>query len=229
MAKPFIEMEVEPREITGKKGRRDAAAREMIPGVVYGGGKNPVPISVDPRTIIQVLRSEKGMNSILLFSLKGTKAQRHVMIKDFQVDPTTNTLIHADFTRIMMDQKIRVYVPLAFDGVAAGVKTQGGIVDIIVRELEVECLPNDVPDRIHADLTPLMIGDSVKLGDLQVPDGVQVLAEDKSQPVVLVEAPRVEVEEEEAEEAEAEAGEEEAEPEVISRGKKPEDQEEEEE
>lgn len=221
MAQQFIEIEVERREVIGKKARRATAEIGMIPGIVYGGEREPVPISVDPKKIIQILRSEKGANSILLFSLKGTGSQRHVMIKDFQIDPVSNDLIHADFTRILMDKKVRVKVPIVYDGVAFGVKNESGLVDVIMREVEVECLPTDIPDRIHVDLTPLKVGDSVKIQDLTAGKNVQILAEDSRLPVVQVEAPRVEVEK--AEEQVAEEGAQE--PEVIGKGKKPSEEE----
>jgi large subunit ribosomal protein L25 len=216
MSQHFIEIEVERRDVTGKKSRREAADKGMIPGVVYGGGKEPVPIAVDPRKIIQIMRSEKGQNSILLFSLKGTKSQRHVMVKDFQIDSTTNRLIHADFKRILLDERIRVKVPIRLDGTAWGVKNEGGIVDVVMREVEVECLPADIPDKFHVDLTPLKVGDSVKLSEVKVGENIKMLEEDLHQPIVIIAAPRVEAEPEKP----AEEGAEEHEPEVIGRGKK---------
>lgn len=221
MAAELMEIEVEKRETFGKKARKDAVSKGMIPGVVYGEGKEPVPITVDSRRIIQILRSEKGMNSLLLFSLKGTKSKRHVMIKDFQIDPVSNTLIHADFKRIDVDKKVRVRVPIVCEGVAFGVKNQGAIVDIILREVEVECLPMEVPDKLRVDLTPLKMGDSIKVSELKVPETIHILAEDKSQPVVVVAAPRVEAEPVPAAEEAASI-----EPEVIGKGKKPEEGEE---
>ncbi len=221
MPEQFIEIEVEPRATTGKKSRREAAEKGLIPGVVYGGGKDPVPIAVDPKRIIQILRSEKGRNSILLFSLKGTQAQRHVMVKDIQVNPVSNELIHADFTRIMMDQKVRVEVPLVFEGVAWGVKNQGGLMDVIMREVEIESLPADIPDKIRIDLTPMKVGDSVKVSDLQMGDKVRILEEDGNQPVVIIAAPRIEAA---ATEEGEEAAEEGQEPEVIAKGKKTEEE-----
>jgi large subunit ribosomal protein L25 len=138
------------------------------------------------------------------------------MVKDFQIDPTTNTLIHADFKRIMLDEKVRVKVPLQFDGMAWGVKNQGGMVDIIMREVELECLPADIPDRLHVDLTPMKVGDNVKLSDLKVGENVKIWEEDLHQPVVILAAPRVEAEPAKP----AEEGAEEQEPEVIGKGKK---------
>jgi large subunit ribosomal protein L25 len=224
MSQAFIEIEVEARQVTGKKGRREAEQKGMIPCIVYGGGKDPVPISVDPKKIISILRSEKGRNSILLFSLKGTKSQRHVMIRDFQINPITNELTHADFSRILMDQKLKVKVQLVFEGTAVGVKTEGGLVDVIMREVEVECLPTNIPNKIRVDITPLHVGDSVKIGDLQLGEGVRLTEDDTSLPVVVVAAPRVETEKTAEEEGAAEG--EEAEPEVIGKGKKAESEEE---
>lgn len=202
----YAEIVVEPREITGRKARRALSEKGMIPGIVYGGGKPSVSIAVDPKMIIQILRSDRGRNSILLFSLKGTKAQRHVMVKDLQIDPLTSTLIHADFTRIMMDQKVKVNVPVVFEGVPFGVKTEGGITDVITREVEVECLPDNIPDSFAIDITPLKVGDSVKIADLELDENVKLLEEDLSQPLILVAAPRIEAEPvaEEGEELEGE-------------------------
>ncbi len=137
------------------------------------------------------------------------------MVKDFQVNPVSNELIHADFTRIMMDQKVRVDVPLVFEGMALGVKTQGGLMDVIMREVAVESLPADIPDRIHVDLSPLKIGDSVKISDLQVSDKVKIMEEDLSQPIVIIAAPRIEAA---AEGEEEEAKEEGQEPEAYRQG-----------
>lgn len=220
MPERFIEIEVESREVIGKQALKHAAKRGMIPGVVYGGEPGPVPIVVDAKKIIQILRSEKGRNSVLLFSLKGTTRQRHVMVKDIQINPLTNTLIHADFKRLDMDKKIRVKVPIVFEGTAIGVKTQGGMVDMIMREIEVECLPAEIPDRLHVDLTPMNIGDSVKVSDLKVPEGIRIAVEDHHLPVVHVSAPKVEAAPVVEAEAEAEASQE---PEVIGKGKKPEE------
>jgi len=218
MPEQFAGIEVERREVIGKQARKYAAKRGMIPAVVYGGGREPVPIAVDSKSIIQILRSEKGQNSILLFSLKGTDNKRHVMVKEIQIDPVTNILIHADFKRVDMEKLIRVKVPIVFDGVPFGVKTQGGMVDMIMREVEVECLPAAIPDRIHVDIAPLKIGDHVKVGELKVGEGIRIAVEDHHLPVVMVSAPKVEVVA--TPEAEAEAG---AEPEVIGKAKKAEE------
>jgi large subunit ribosomal protein L25 len=216
MAEQFQEIEVERREDVGKKGRNALRKAGMIPAVVYGGGKEPVPISVDPKRIIQILRSPKGHNSILLFSLKGTSAKRHVMIKDFQIHPVSCHLTHADFRRIMLDEKVTVKVPIEFSGVAFGVKNEGGMVDVVIREIEVECLPADIPDKIAVDLTPLHLKEGVLIRDLKVGDNVSIAADDSGLTVVHIVSPRGA-----AETATAAEGEEEAvEPEVVGKGKK---------
>ena len=220
MATKYAEIEVEPREVTGKKSRALLAARGLIPGIVYGAGKPSVPIGVDPKAIIQILKSEKGRNSILLLLLKGTKAQRHVMVKDYQLNPMTNKILHLDFTRIIMDRKVRVSVPIVFDGTPLGVKNEGGVTDVILREILIESLPNDIPDGIHVDVTPLQIGASVKVGDLEIPGKVRIVEDDMKQPVILILAPRVEAEPVVEEEEEPEEG---REAEVAGKGKQPEE------
>ena len=127
------------------------------------------------------------------------------MVKDIQIDPVTNTLIHADFKRVDMEKKIRVKVPIVFEGMAFGVKNQGGMVDMIMREVEVECLPAVIPDRLHVDLTPLKIGEGVKVGDLKVAEGIRIAVEDHHLPVVVISAPKVEAAAATEAEGEAEA------------------------
>lgn len=216
MAELFQEIEVERRELVGRKGRSALNRAGMIPAVVYGGGKEPVPITVDPKKIIQILRSPRGHNSILLFSLKGTTAKRHVMIKEFQIHPVTSALIHADFRRIDLEQKLQVKVPIEFVGTAFGVKNEGGMVDVIIREIMVECLPADAPDKITVDLTPLHLRDGVLIRDLQIGEKVDLVAEDRGLTVVHIVAPRGAAETTAA----AEGEEAPAEPEVVGKGKK---------
>lgn len=220
MADMFQEIDVERREDVGKKGRNALRKAGMIPAVVYGGGKEPVPISVDPKKIIQILRSPKGHNSILLFSLTGTSAKRHVMIKDFQIDPVACNLIHADFRRIMLDEKVTVKVPIEFSGVAFGVKNEGGMVDVVIREIEVECLPADIPDKISVDLTPLHLKDGVLIRDLKVDEKVSIAAEDKGLTVVHIVAPRAVAETAPGAAVPGEGEEAPVEPEVVGKGKK---------
>lgn len=217
MAEQFQEIEVERREVIGKQGRPALRRAGMIPAVVYGGDREPVPIAVDPKMVIGILRSPKGHNSVLYFSLKGTSAKRHVMIKDFQIDPVTNELIHADFRRIALEEKLEVKVPIEFTGVAYGVKNEGGMVDVVIREIHVECLPLDIPDKITVDLTPLHLRDGVLIRDLKVAENVKIVADDLGLTVVHVVSPRGAAEATTAVEGEEAA----VEPEVVGKGKKP--------
>lgn len=217
--KQYMEIEVEERTTLGRSGARQIRRAGLLPGIVYGGKRKNVSIVIDPKRIQDLLHSESGMNTIFLLSLKGRGAKRHVMIRDFQRDPVTGELLHADFIRILMDEKVEVAVPVHIEGTAEGVKNQGGLLDFILREVRISCLPVNIPEHLVADVTALEIGDSLKVGDLPLGEDVQLLtAED--QPVVVISPPvkeKVEVEE-------AAAEEEAAEPEVIQKGKAEEEQ-----
>lgn len=215
MTEQIQEVVVEKREITGKASGKKAI-EGCIPATVYGGGTEPLSIYVDSKKVVEILRSEKGKNSILLFSLKGTKRRRHVMIKDFQINPVTNKLIHADFRRTDPEEKVKVRIPIVCEGIPEGVKTDGGLLDQIMREIEIECEAQAIPAKITLDISSLKIHQSIKISDLKFGENVKVLAEDKSQPVVHVIAPKAEVE---ATPAAAEEGAPQ-EPEVIAKGKK---------
>lgn len=217
MSEVFQEVVVEKREVIGKSSRKKAKDG-FVPAIVYGGGTEPIAIYVEAKKVIDILRSEKGVNSLVLFSLKGTKRRRHVMIKDFQIDPLTNKLIHADFKRTEPEEKVKVRVPVECIGAPIGVKQEGGIVDQIMREIEVECEAKAIPPKITLDITPLHIRQSIKLNQLNLGENVKILAEDKTQPIVHIIPPKTEVEV--APTAVEEAP---AEPEVIAKGKKTEE------
>lgn len=220
MTEQIQEIVVEKRDLFGKAGRRKVPAGK-IPAIVYGGGTEPVAIYVDIPKVIEILRSEKGMNSLLLFSLKGTKRRRHVMIKDFQIDPLTNNLIHADFRRTDPEEKIKVKVPVICEGVPIGVKQDGGLLDQVIRELEVECEAASIPAKITLDISNLRIRQSIKINQIDLGEKVKIIAEDKNQPIVHIIPPKTEVEVAASAPVEGES----AEPEVISKGKKSEEEE----
>ena len=203
-----------------KRMRRDG----MVPAIVYGGPKDNVPVVLDPKQIHGVLRSEAGRNSILSLEVEGD-VESNVILKDWQVDPVTEMILHADFQRIAMDKALRFTVPIAIRGEAIGVKAGDGLLDLVLREVEVECLPGDIPERIECDVSELQLHDSIRIGDLPVPDKVEILVEADR---VVAHVVALRVEEEEA--AEAEEGEvlpvegaDEGEPEVIAKGKKEEE------
>lgn len=220
MTEQIQEIVVEKRELLGKAGRRKVPSGK-IPAIVYGGGTEPIAIYVDTAKVIEILRSEKGMNSLLLFSLKGTKRRRHVMIKDFQIDPLTNNLIHADFRRTDPEEKIKVKVPVVCKGVPIGVKQDGGLLDQVIRELEVECEASSIPAKIALDISNLRIRQSIKINQIDLGEKVKIIAEDKNQPLVHIIPPKAEVEVAPSAPAEGES----AEPEVIAKGKKSEEEE----
>ncbi|MFY9826649.1 MAG: 50S ribosomal protein L25 [Thermoanaerobaculia bacterium] len=170
-----MNIEVQPREETGKNANRRSRARGKIPAVVYGGGKESVSIEVDRKTLVDTMKGHGGENPIFLLKL-GDK-ERHAMIRNLQVDPVSRQVIHIDFQRVLLDQKLKVAVPVELVGTAVGVKVDGGLLDFVTREVHVECLPGDIPKHLEADVTNLHIGQHVEVRDLKVPEGVVVLDE----------------------------------------------------
>src|SRR6476659_2170720 len=145
-----VEAQPRPDGSRGKNEARRLRVSGRVPAVVYGAKKETVAVSVDPKQISKILRSDSGHNTI--FDLKVGNEQAKAMIVDWQYDPLKGNLLHIDLKRIAMDQKMRVMVPVHLVGEAAGVKQQGGIMDQVVREVEIECLPGDIPTHIDADV-----------------------------------------------------------------------------
>ena len=195
----------------------------MVPAIVYGGSADSVSVTLDPKEIFKLLRSQAGRNTILSLAIEGGRPD-NVILKDLQVDPVKENILHADFQRIAMDQTLKVTVPIAIRGDAKGVKTEGGLLDVVMREIEVECLPADIPERIECDVSELEMHESLRIRDLPTLKNVEVL-EDADRVIVHVVTVR---EEEEApvegEEAEVVAEGAEGEPEVIAKGKKEEEE-----
>jgi large subunit ribosomal protein L25 len=208
-----LNVEAEPREAFGKNASRRARRNGRVPGVVYGGGGPAIPVEIDPRQIRAVAHSEAGHNAIFTLHIRG-KAPARVMLKDWQVDPVHGDLLHVDLVRIARDAKLRVKVPIHVSGEAKGVKVQGGIFEFMLREVELECLPDDIPDFIGVDVSELTIGHNLRVSDLPVGEKVRVVT-DPGRVVAHVIAPKAE-EEKPAEVAEAAVP---AEPELIRRGK----------
>lgn len=210
-----IELNVEKRSTIGKNEARRSRAKGKIPAVVYGAKKPTVPISVDRKALTDAFRGGGGENAIFLLKLAGTDQARHVMIKQLQQDPVSRKPLHIDFVRIEMTSKIRVRVSIEIIGVAAGVKTEGGILDIVTREVEVECLPGNIPKHMPVDVTALSIGDALRISQLVALEGVTVV-DDPEKVIVHVTHPTAE---KEPEVAAAEAVPEITEPEVLKKGK----------
>src|SRR6267142_2958010 len=209
----------------GKNAARRLRREGFVPGIVYGGKGENLAVAVDPKTLQKVLRSEAGRNAILKLDIAGQGAA-NAILKSWQIDPIKENFLHADFYRIAMDVAIRVTVPVAVKGEARGVKVDAGILELILREIAVECLPGDIPERIEVDVSDLGINDAIRVSGLEVSGKVKVLAA-PDQVIVHV----VSVKEEEAPaaavtapvaEGEAAAAPS-AEPEVIKKGKKEEE------
>ncbi len=210
-----IVVDVKSRETLGKNPSRRLRHAGLIPAIVYGAKKDPVPVVVDPKKILEIIHSESGVNTIFQLGLADTEARRHVMIKEYQVDPVRGNLIHADFVRIQMDEVIEVDVPVQAAGEAAGVKLDGGILDHVTRQVRVSCLPGDIPEHIVIDVTPLKIGDALRVSDLPKSDKYRILSEADVTLVVVTPPAKEEVAAPAAEAAPAAP----AEPEVIKKGK----------
>jgi large subunit ribosomal protein L25 len=218
-----IVVSAEGRTDRGKNAARRLRVKGLIPAVVYGGKGEAVSVAVDPKVLLRVLRSETGRNTILKLDL-GAEGKTSAILKQWQLDPVKESFLHADFYRIAMDVALQVKVPVAVKGEARGVKTDGGILELIMRFIEVECLPGDIPERIEIDVTDLGINDSLRISSVLVNAKIKIL-EDADQVVVHV----IAVKEEAAPvagaapaaEGEAPAGA--SEPEVMKKGKKEEE------
>ncbi len=209
-----IVVAAESRTETGKNVNRRLRTKGLIPGVLYGTKKEAVHVSVSPKEIGTILRSATDENTLFDLDLGGSR--RKVILKEFQLEPIKHQLLHADFYEVALDKTLQVKVHVEIHGVPVGVKTQGGVLDFVTRELEVECLPMDIPEKLTVDVSELEIGKHLRVSDIKVSDKVKVLTE-ADIVVVHVVAPRAE--EEVAPAAEAVAAEGAAEPEVIKKGK----------
>ena len=208
----------------GKNEARRLRSSGQLPAVVYGGeSKEGIPVSVDPDALLHILHSESGANTLISLNVDDG-AVNQVLVKEFQLDPVSSRLLHVDFYRLALDKAITVTIPITLTGEPEGVKLQGGLVDFVQREVQVECMPTEIPENIEVEISELMIGQGVRLRE--VSDGVPWSpVTDPDTLLVHVIAPKVEEEEtpedEEAEAAEgvAERTEEGGEPEVIKKGK----------
>src|SRR5262252_5927064 len=162
------------RDERGKNAARRLRRGGLVPGIVYGGKGQNIAVAVDPKSLQKVLRSEAGRNAILKLDIPGAGAT-NAILKSWQVDPIKETFLHADFYRIAMDVAIRVTVPIHVVGEAHGVKVDGGILELIMREIEVECLPGDIPGGINVDVSDLGINGALRVSDVAAPSKVKIL------------------------------------------------------
>ena len=216
-----ITVAAEPRSERGKNEARRLRVLGLTPAVVYGAGKDPIPVSVSPKEINRILHSGSGHNTIFNVQVRDAETTP-VMIVDWQNDPVRDTLLHVDLKRVDMTKSLRVKVPVQPSGEARGVKEQGGLLEVITREVEVECLPIDIPEQFAVNVAELMLHQSIRASELVLSGSVKLVSP-ADQVLAHVIALRAEVVAEPAAGAEPAAAAATAEPEVIKKGKKEEE------
>ena len=218
-----IQLNVQVREEIGKRLTKSLRREGFIPAVVYREGKETVNLKLSEKDLFETLHTEAGENVLINLKIadgaKGKNKERTVIIKEIQHHPIKDQILHVDFQEILLTEKLTVDIPIAAKGEAEGVLKQEGVLEHILWEAKVECLPTDIPEKIEVDVTHLKIGDSIFVRDIQVPPGVKIL-NDPEQVVIAVEPPHVEKPEEEV-------AEEVTEPELIREKKEKEEIEEE--
>jgi len=212
-----ITVAAEPRETRGKNAARRLRMAGKIPAVVYGAGGDAVPVTVSPKEVNKILHSSTGHNTIFDLGVEGGE-RTPVMVVDWLHDPVKSNLLHVDLLRIDLTKKLRVKVPVHFDGDPVGVKIQGGIFEVLSRELEVVCLPDDIPEFLAVNIQAMNIGETIRGKDLALPEKVDLGSHGDLVLAHLV-ASRASAETAEAEEAVEKS----AEPEVVKKGKKEEE------
>lgn len=212
-------LKIEKREGRGKNAARRLRASGQIPAVLYGAEKGKaVEIAVDPKALLRILHSDSGVNTLIgLEGIGDGGSDTRVLVKEYQLDPIGHKLLHADFYQVAMDKALTVTVPVVLKGEARGVKQQGGIVDFVNREVEIEVLPANIPESIVVDITELMLNQGVRVRDLSMEGAKWTPVSDPDTMIVHVVALKAEEEAPAAEAAAAPAAA--AEPEVIKKGK----------
>src|SRR6266550_3551482 len=215
-------LEATSRDTFGKNEARRTRRDGKVPGILYGGdGDRATPIAVSPRALLKILHSESGLNTLISLKLAGAGDAR-VLVKDFQLDPVTHQMLHADFYRVAMDKVLQVTIPVTVHGEPKGVKQQGGVLEFIRREIEIECLPGDIPEHIEIDVSELMLHQGVRLREIATdPKWTPVSEPD----MMLVHVIMPKAEEVVAAPEVAAAPTTPAEPEVIKKGKKEDEEE----
>src|SRR5688572_29787566 len=218
-------LEATPRDTFGKNEARRTRRGGQVPAVLYGGdGKEATPISVPPKALLKILHSESGQNTLIALKLPGAGDTR-VLVRDFQIDPVTHQVLHADFYRVAMDRLIQVTIPVTVHGEPKGVKQQGGLLEFIRREITIECLPGDIPEQVQIDVSDLMLHQGVRVRDVATDPKWTAVTEGEAMLVHVI-MPKAEEVAAPADAAAAAATATPAEPEVIKKGKKEEEEEE---
>jgi large subunit ribosomal protein L25 len=218
MRKEFT-ITAESRDSRGKNEARRLRAKGSMPAVVYGGSTGPLPVAVNPKEFTRILNSKTGHNTIFNLNVGGN-GDTPVMIVDWQYDPIKNSLLHVDLKRIDLTQRIVVNVPVITQGEPKGVKVQGGLHEIVTREVQIECLPQEIPEHFILDVSELMIGQSIRAGDIPMGGSLKLLS---SPDTLISHVVALKAEEEPAAVAAIETVAPTAEPEVIKKGKKEEE------
>lgn len=178
-------LNVELREKTGKNGCRQLRAQELVPGVVYGKGMEPVSVTVQPKELAAAIAGEGGRNHLITLKGGGALDGNVIIVADLLKDPIKGIVRHVDLHKLNLAEKVRVEVPINLVGTAVGVK-EGGLLDFVMHTIEVECLPNQIPEHIDLDVTDLTLGHSLHVGELTAPAGVKVLGDVKASVVSVL-------------------------------------------
>jgi large subunit ribosomal protein L25 len=212
-----ITVTAEPRDSRGKNEARRLRVKGSMPAVVYGGPSGATPVAVSPKELTKILNSKTGHNTIFNLGVNGDSTP--VMIVDWQYDPITDSLLHVDLKRIDLTKRITVKVPVITQGDPKGVKLQGGIQDVVTREIEIECLPDDIPEQFVVNVSELLIGQNIRAADIPLEGSLKLvsLPDTVITHVISIKAEEPAVAEAVAEVAPA------SEPEVIKKGKKEEE------
>ncbi len=212
------------RDSRGKNEARRLRVSGKIPAIIYGAGGKAIALSVEPKPVVKILRSKTGHNTIFNLAIENGETTP-VMLVDWQFDPIKETLLHVDLNRIDLTKRLKVSIPVLTVGEAKGVKQEGGLLEVVTREIEIECLPGDIPESFTVNVSELMMNQSIRAADIQMPETMQMITLPDAV-IAHVVAIREEVEEKPAEGVEAAAAATTAEPEVIKKGKKEEAEEE---
>ena len=209
------------RDVVGKGAARTLRSKGQVPAVIYGHGRDPQPLSLNARDLDKLLGHIQAESTVIEVTVGGQTAK--TLIREIQRHPIKRQILHVDFQALVAGEKVTVSIPIVLTGIPEGVRLEGGVLDQTLREIEIEVDPSNIPDHVEYDVTNMVIGGSVHISDLKVPEGVEVL-DDPETSVAVVAAPRAVIEETAvvAEPVEGEAGAV-AEPEVIGRGKEEEE------
>jgi large subunit ribosomal protein L25 len=207
MAGERLKLEVKERESRGSADARRLRANGVVPGVLYGGGKRPHPFTVEERELRKVLTGEHGLHAILDILFEGQKTPHHAVLKEYQLDPVRTRLLHIDLHEVRLDQPIQAQVAVALVGESEGVK-EGGVLTLVLRDVNVQALPMEVPDGLELDISGMAIGDSLRVSDLRIPEGATVLDDPEAVVTTVTPPTKVELPEEVEVEEEALEGEE---------------------